>query len=186
MSQLAIDADVSVGQIYRLFKDKNDVILAIATDSSMLKGDELEQLAESVRQGAIPVREGFVQLSTLALSGTEESLSFEILAEAFRNPGVADRIADLCGRYRSVIRKMANLTNPTLSEHHLDGAEEVLLGLMFGLGHRTLSRPRLSIAETANQTADMIMAALTVAATPRSPPNAAAGNPKEALDNCSH
>jgi TetR/AcrR family transcriptional repressor of uid operon len=163
VSELAIKASVSVGQIYRLFKDKNAVILAIVSDSSELKAGAFDNVLKAVDAGTMSIREAFVQLATRSLSETEESLSFEILAEAYRNPEVADQIGEICERYRSIVRKMAVIANPTLSEESLDGAEEVLLGLLFGLGHRTLSRPRLPIRETAEQTAGMIMAAFTCA-----------------------
>jgi TetR/AcrR family transcriptional repressor of uid operon len=55
---------------------------------------------------------------------------------------------------------MAVLANPVLSKEKRDGAEAVMLCLMLGLGHRTLSRPRLPVGETAEQTAGIIMAAL--------------------------
>ena len=40
------------------------------------------------------------------------------------------------------------------------GAEELVLACMFGLGHRTLSCPRLSETETAEVTGRMILSAL--------------------------
>lgn len=161
MSELAVVAEVSVGQIYRLFKDKNAVILAIVSGDSELKADAFDDLVKAVNEGALSIREAFVQLATLSLAGKEESLSFEILAEGFRNADVRDQIGEICERYRSIIRKMAIIANPALSGEDLEGAEEVLLGLMFGLGHRTLSRPRLPAKDTADQTAKMIMVALT-------------------------
>jgi TetR/AcrR family transcriptional repressor of uid operon len=167
VSELAIASNVSVGQIYRLFEDKKDVILAIVSEDVEIKTAEFDALLSRAKSGAIPIRQVFVELTTRSLTKTEEALSFEILAEAYRNPDVADRIADFCGRYRSFIRELATIANPKLSEKSQQGAEEILLGLMFGLGHRTLSRPRLPIAEAAEQTAEMIMAALTNVAVDR-------------------
>jgi len=55
---------------------------------------------------------------------------------------------------------LACVANPLLTSEALDGAEELVLAFMFGLGHRTLSRPRLSEVETARITSQMIIAAL--------------------------
>ncbi|CAN5116167.1 TetR/AcrR family transcriptional regulator [soil metagenome] len=161
MSELATVAEVSVGQIYRLFKDKKDVILAIVANDSKSKSDAFDDLLQSVNDGTISIEEGFTYLAMRSLAGMDESLSFEILAEGYRNPDVGDQIGVICEHYRSIVRRMVLIANPNLSGQNLEGAEEVLLGLMFGLGHRTLSRPLLPIRETAEQTSRLIMAALT-------------------------
>ncbi|MDB5715117.1 MAG: TetR/AcrR family transcriptional regulator [Sphingomonadales bacterium] len=161
VSELATAADVSVGQIYRLFKDKNDVILAIVSEDIEIRAADLEALSKQAREGSIPIKEAFLQLALLSINKTEESLSCEILAEAHRSTEVAERIAEFCNQYRLMIRELSTIANPELSEQSRRGAEEVLLGLMFGLGHRALSGPCLSVREAAEQTARMIMAALT-------------------------
>jgi TetR/AcrR family transcriptional repressor of uid operon len=160
ISELATAAGVSVGQIYRLFKDKNDLILAIVAEDVEIKVLDFDALLDGARKRSISIREAFLQLATRAMTKTQESLSFEILAEAHRNPDVANRIAEFCARYRSVVRELAAIANPALTDESLRGVEEVFLGLMFGLGHRALSRPRLPVRQAADQTAGMIMAAL--------------------------
>lgn len=161
VSELATVADVSVGLIYRLFEDKSDVIRAIVRSDAARKAEAADEILQSVRRKAISIEQGFVQLAIGALSETDEALSFEILAEAHRDTAAGEMIDELCRRYRAVVRELAGIASPNLSELKLDGAEEVLLGLMFGLGHRRLSSPRLAIKETAELTAEMIMAALT-------------------------
>ena len=52
------------------------------------------------------------------------------------------------------------MVNPQLSDERLAEAEEMILACMFGLGHRSLSKPELSPASTAKGTARMIVAAL--------------------------
>jgi|UniRef100_UPI0035C9AB40 TetR/AcrR family transcriptional repressor of uid operon len=159
MSELATAAGVSVGQIYRLFAGKSDVIRAIVEEDATARIAEISALGERLRSGAIDLRASFLELAEQSLKKGDEALSFEILAEAHRNPDVARAIADLCTRYRAVLREFTCAANPTLSEAKLDGAEEVLLAIMFGLGHRTLSRPRLSVEQTAQSTADLLIAA---------------------------
>lgn len=160
MSELAAVAQVSVGQVYRLFKGKNDIICAIVEDNAEEGFEEIEALNEQVKAGALTIEAGFTRLALVALSEVDQALSFEILAEAHRNPDVGATIAALCDRYRSIVRNLASVANPRLSEADLDAAEELLLACMFGLGHRNISAPRLPVDETAIQTARMIVAAL--------------------------
>lgn len=160
MSELAVAAGVSVGQIYRLFTGKNAVIQAIVMEDTAAKMTELQAMNASVKSGELTIEEGFVALAQRALSKGDEALSFEIMAEAHRNADVADTIADLCRDFRRMIRELACVANPDLSDNDLEGAEELILAFMFGLGHRTLSRPRLSESETARLTGRMILAAV--------------------------
>lgn len=66
----------------------------------------------------------------------------------------------MCVRFRGYIRDFACAANPDLSGEALDGAEEIVLACLFGLGHRSLSRPSLSATDTARLSALMIVAAL--------------------------
>jgi len=160
MSELAVAAGVSVGQIYRVFTGKNAVIQAIVMEDTAAKMTELQAMNASVKSGEFSIEEGFVALAQRALSKGDEALSFEIMAEAHRNADVADTIADLCRDFRQMIRELACVANPDLSDNDLEGAEELILAFMFGLGHRTLSRPQLSEGETARLTGRMILAAV--------------------------
>jgi TetR/AcrR family transcriptional repressor of uid operon len=160
MAELAAAADVSVGLIYRLFTDKNALIKALVLEDSEAKEAELRALTDDVTSGRVTIEAGFEHLARHALAKGDEALSFDIMAEAHRNSDVADTIATLCLGFRSVVRELACVANPLLTSEALDGAEELVLAFMFGLGHRTLSRPRLSEVETARITSQMIIAAL--------------------------
>lgn len=160
MSELAPAADVSIGQIYRLFTGKNAVIVAIVQEDAGAKTTELRALRDDVTAGRIDIEAAFVELARRSLSKGDEALSFEIMAEAHRNTEVANTIAALCRGFRTIIRDLACAANPALTASDLDGAEELILAFMFGLGHRTLSRPHLSEAETARLTGRMMLAAL--------------------------
>jgi TetR/AcrR family transcriptional repressor of uid operon len=160
MAELAAAADVSVGLIYRLFTDKNALIKALVLEDSEAKEAELRALTDDVTSGRVTIEAGFEHLARHALAKGDEALSFDIMAEAHRNSDVADTIATLCLGFRSVVRELSCVANPLLTSEALDGAEELVLAFMFGLGHRTLSRPRLSEVETARITSQMIIAAL--------------------------
>ncbi|HJT39899.1 MAG TPA: helix-turn-helix domain-containing protein [Sphingobium sp.] len=160
IAELAASAQVSVGQIYRRFKSKEDIIDAIVEADSVERSREMTSLRARLEAGEIDIDQTFDLLLHLVVDQHAEALSFDILAEAFRNPKVGLTVRDMCGDFRRLIRDFACLANPRLSGEALDAAEEMILACLFGLGHRSLSRPRLDADRTAAGAARMIVAAL--------------------------
>lgn len=160
MAELAAAAQVSVGQIYRLFKSKEDIIEALVHDDADKWCAQMAALQARLDCGELTAEQTFEQLLLQTIDEKEEALSFDILAECFRNGEVADTIGAMCQRFRIFIRYFACATNRSLSGETLDAAEEMILACLFGLGHRSLSRPRLSAAVAAERTARMIVTAL--------------------------
>ncbi|NWK98629.1 TetR family transcriptional regulator [Sphingobium lactosutens] len=161
MAQLASAAQVSVGQIYRLFKGKEDIIEALVQSDSNAWNADMVVLRTKLEAGALSLEQTFEQL---LLHGTEsekdEAFSFDILAESFRNEAVGETIATLCAGFRAILRDFACIANPDLSGEALDAAEELILACMFGFGHRSVSRPKLSAQRAARRGAQMIVAGL--------------------------
>lgn len=160
MAELAVAAQVSVGQIYRLFKGKEDIIAAIVQADYDERCMHMDALRSRLDAGELTVEQTFEELLLHVVDEKDEALSFDILAESFRNRPVGDMIAAMCVRFRGYIRDFACAANPDLSGEALDGAEEIVLACLFGLGHRSLSRPSLSATDTARRSALMIVAAL--------------------------
>lgn len=160
MAELAVAAQVSVGQIYRLFKGKEDIIAAIVQADYNERCMHMDALRSRLDAGELTVEQTFEELLLHVVDEKDEALSFDILAESFRNRPVGDMIAAMCVRFRGYIRDFACAANPDLSGEALDGAEEIVLACLFGLGHRSLSRPSLSATDTARLSALMIVAAL--------------------------
>ncbi|PZU67142.1 MAG: TetR family transcriptional regulator [Sphingobium sp.] len=144
MAELASAAQVSVGQIYRLFKGKEDIIEAIVHADADQWAEDVDILRKRLDSGELSIDDTFEQLMLHVIDEKDEALSFDILAESFRNPTVGEMIGTMCGRFREA----------------LDGAEEMILACMFGLGHRSLSRPNLSPEASARRAAQMIVAGL--------------------------
>lgn len=163
IAELASAAKVSVGQIYRLFKGKEDIISAIVEVDSAERMAKLIDLCEQLKAGNLSIERTFELMTLVVFDSKEEALSFDILAEAFRNPSVRTTITDMCLRYRAVLRELASIANPQLSGEALDAAEEMIMACMFGLGHRSLAMPRLSAEMTATWTARLIVAGLKAA-----------------------
>jgi len=160
MAELASEAQVSVGQIYRLFKSKEDIIEALVHDDADQWCKDMGALQVRLDSGELTIEQTFEQLLIQTIDEKDEALSFDILAESFRNGEVADTIGAMCQRFRVYIRSFACAANDRLSGEALDAAEEMLLACLFGLGHRSISRPRLSAEVAARRTAQMIIAAL--------------------------
>ena len=160
MSELATVADVSVGQIYRFFTGKNELIRAIIREDAAVRIASMELIAADLKKGQISLETALKRLCLQALTTGDEALSFDILAEAHRDASVAGTIAEVCVAGRAMIGDLVLAANSAATQSELEAAEEMILALMFGLGHRTLSRPRLTNEEVASSTAALIYAAL--------------------------
>lgn len=160
MAELATAAQVSVGQIYRLFKGKEDIIEAIVKSDMQERETMISNLQTRLDAGEISIERTFELLLLEVMDDPHEALSFDILAEAFRNAPVRKTITDMCRGLRKSLGDFACVANPDLSGEALKSAEEIILACLFGLGHRSLSAPDISAERTAKRAAFMIVAAL--------------------------
>lgn len=160
MAELSKQSGVSVGQIYRLFNSKSEMITAIVQEDAAVRTAELAKIRDDVASGRLDTLGGFRKTVLDVLNEGREALTFEIRAEGYRNRDVGNAIAMLCERFRAMIGEIIAVTWPDLCAIRRAAAEEVLLALLFGLGHRALTHPELTIDETADQVAAMIVAML--------------------------
>lgn len=160
MAELADRAEVSIGQVYRLFASKSDIIIAIVREDSDRRLAVMEEINAQVGNGTLPIRTALEQIVRDSLNEGGDPLVFEILAEAFRNEAAADVVGKLTCQYRKILRSLALHANPGLAGDRLAAAEEILLASLFGLGNRVLSGPTLSVEQTARLAADFLFAAL--------------------------
>ncbi|MBB3992154.1 TetR/AcrR family transcriptional repressor of uid operon [Croceicoccus naphthovorans] len=160
MSELAAEADMSVGLIYRAFKSKDEIIEAIVSADFDRKLTEFENLRERLRDEALTVRQTFEELFQRTIEENREALAFDILAEGFRNARVGKIIDESCQRFRDYFRAFIRTANNRLSDEEVEGAAELALCCLLGLAHRNISRPKLGAAQTARQSALMITMAL--------------------------
>jgi AcrR family transcriptional regulator len=160
VAELAAAAGVSVGQIYRFFPGKDDMIVAIVATTVASAADELQQLFNAAAEGRLSVYEAIRAIAQSAIEREEGGLDFEILAEAYRNPRVSETLAQLIGPYRTGVKRLAALVRPDVSAAQLDAYAEIMMACFFGLGHRTLIAPSLDIACASRETASLILRAL--------------------------
>ena len=167
ISDLAEAAKISVGQMYRLFPGKDDLIVAIVEENTDVRIVEMERVFESMREGRSTAFEAIKAIARLSIE-YETALSFEMLAEAYRNPRVAGHLTTLSGRYRARIRELATLARPDVDADELDAYVDILMGCFFGLGHRTLIAPSTDVERASHQTACLLARALAIPSDPAS------------------
>lgn len=160
MADLAREANVSVGAIYRSFDGKADIIHAIVVADTDQMAHDLETLTARARAGTETVFSVIERIILQRVMQKDEALTHEILAEGHRNPEVANTIANFSARYERSFRELACIANPALSGERLEGAVELLLACVFGIGHRSLTHPSLGKEATARVATELIMAAI--------------------------
>lgn len=164
VADLAKEADVSVGAIYRSYASKSDIIRAIIVADTEERLAEFQRETDRVRRGEIGIEAALEDIVRHNLCDKDDALTHEILAEAHRNPEVAASIGDFCANYRAILCELAQLAQPSLSDDELEGAGELILACLFGLAHRQFTRPTLDEAAIAKISTRQILRALGVPA----------------------
>lgn len=160
IADLAEAAQVSVGQIYRLFKSKQEMITAIVQDDADKLSAQMMDIRVRLDAGDISIEQAFEEMLHNATQEKDEALTFDALAESYRTPAVGETINAMCLRFREYIRHFACAANPNLDGDILDAAEELILACLFGLGHRSVSRARPDHPNSIQWSAQMILMAL--------------------------
>ena len=160
VADLAKAAEVSVGQIYRHFPGKDDIITAIVAEDVQARLDEMNIIFAEVEAGRTSVLDAIRALARIAIVNNNSGLLYEILAECYRNPRVAEKVDTLVLPYRDGIGRLTALVRPDLDGAEQEGYTDVILACFFGLGHRTLKSHHQDIEQASDLTAQLIMRAL--------------------------
>jgi TetR/AcrR family transcriptional repressor of uid operon len=160
MADLAKEAEVSVGAIYRVFPSKQDIIRAIIQADTARLLVELTSDVCRIRKGEASIGAVLEEMIVRCSVEKDSALIHEVLAEGHRNPEVAEAVRAINLQYRAIFREMALVANPDLSEPELYGAEELLLACLFSSGHRELTSCRLSARESARLVTSLILRGL--------------------------
>ena len=160
IADLAEDAQVSVGGIYRCFANKSAIIRAIVDDDTAQTLEQLRSEIEKVRTGAAFGAEVVERLVFQWLSRRVDALNHEIVAEGHRNPEVAEVIRAVCTEFREQLRTLVKLLQPDMEDGEVEGAAELLLACLFGMGNRQFTQPRLDEGPTAAIVAQLFLKGL--------------------------
>jgi AcrR family transcriptional regulator len=150
MAEIAQAADLSVGQIYRYFANKEAIIAAIVAQDVAEMRDRFHELERSGE----PLVEAIVNSCSQAVDSNYDprrsALRLEVLAEAARNPRVADLLQRVDTEERAFKRDILRRISPDCTEAELAARGEVLSMLFEGMTVRGLNYPdpdRAAIAE---------------------------------------
>jgi TetR/AcrR family transcriptional repressor of uid operon len=160
ISELASEASVSVGLIYRLFPGKDDIIVAIAEENVQARVGKMQEIFDAVEQAECSVFDAIKAIAKASIINNDGGLSFEILAEAYRNPRVSERLKTLAAPYRGGIRRLATLARPSASARALDAYADIMMACFVGLGHRTLIATTVDIDQASFEAACLLLRAL--------------------------
>lgn len=160
MADLAEAAQVSVGTIYRSFPSKSEIIRAIVAADTQETLGQIQSDIEQVEQGTASRHAAVEGMILRWVSKRGDALSYEIVAECHRNPQLAELIACICSAFRAQFRTLARLLQPKASHMQTEGAAELFLACLFGMGSHEFTDPTLDDAETAAAVTSLILKAL--------------------------
>ncbi len=154
-------AEVSVGQIYRFFPGKADIIVAIAEDNVQMALRDMKNIFAGVLVGERSLIEAIEAIARSSMTTDERGLMFEILAEAYRNPRVAEKLSEFVVPYREGIKQLVSLARRDATSEELNGYADIMMACFFGLGHRQLITPTVDIDCASHQAATLILRAIS-------------------------
>ncbi len=159
MASIAAEAAMSVGQIYRYFPSKEAVIAALveqhlADRSRRLEDlraraeDPVEQLLEMARHHTEKVREP-----------RDAALSLEFLAEAARNPRIADILRTVDRAMREHVAQI--LAQAGVSDASQGSRIDLIMMLIDNWAIALMKRPDLSVEEYLQRLRDLFQSLLS-------------------------
>jgi TetR/AcrR family transcriptional regulator, repressor for uid operon len=160
-AELAAEAGVNIGLIYRHFSSKDDIVLTVVERKVNADIAERDAIYDAVQQGALSLFDAIKTVAYKRLTDPDIGLFFEILAESCRNPIMAERMGILTAKYRETIRHIASLVRPDASPGKLEVCIDVMIACIIGLGYR----PAIGIAdaeETSSEIARLFVTTLGV------------------------
>ncbi|MAL94551.1 MAG: hypothetical protein CME40_05700 [Haliea sp.] len=161
-AELATRASVSTGQIYRHFEAKSDIVLAIVEQNVHTRLAQMDSIFDAVERGSCGVFEAFQAISEISLVLEDGSLSYEILAEAVRNPSVAEKLETLTSFFQAGIRRLALLARPDMRSEDLDAYVDIMTACFLGLGLRSILDSSVEVDRTSASTAGLMLRMLGV------------------------
>lgn len=159
-AELATAAAVSTGQIYRHFDGKADIVLAIVEGTVRDRVAQMNEIFDAVERGDCTLLGALRSIIEISLAPDDVSLSYEITAEAVRNPQVAERLETLVSTYQAGVRRLATLARPDIAADELGAYVDIMMACFIGLGLRTAFNTPPDIDIVSSRTAVLMLRAL--------------------------
>ena len=144
MADIAAEAKLSVGIIYRYFANKEAIIEAIvAADLADLRAKFAE--FDDVPDDKVldTLLDGLEQALEHKYTPDTAALALEVLAEAARNPRVAAMVAGADAQERELGRGLCRRLTPGSPPVDIDARSEILAAMFDGVMMRVISNPDL-------------------------------------------
>lgn len=168
IAELASEARVSMGQLYRHFASKEAIIATIVEQDSKARMAQMHQIFDALERNQCTTFEAIKAIAEMQTENEDEdaALFYEILAEASRNPCMADFLRMLTEYFAEGMRRLAILAKPDAPASEIDSYVEVMMACFIGLGYRQLLSP-VSNTERREQTiAHLMMRTLGLSVAP--------------------
>ena len=162
-AELATEAAVSVGQIYRHFDSKDDIVIAVAEHNARMGLAGFHTIFDAVERGELSTFEGLKTIAAKRLSDPDGGLFFEIVAESCRNPLAAERLRTLTKFYRDGIRRLAVLARPDGPSDELDAYVDLMQACFIGLFYHPAIGTVGDLEKTSQNIARLLTRALGLA-----------------------
>ncbi|ALR20169.1 MULTISPECIES: TetR/AcrR family transcriptional regulator [Sphingobium] len=150
MSDLAQQAGISVGQIYRSFSGKEEIIVKLVEDEIGSWKNEIRCLRRREDFGQLAAADQLTSLLLSCIAEDREAISSEIMAEAYRNPEVAAAIQSFCLFLQRYLENLILAARPGATPAQLSCARFLIL-YIFALRHKSMVAPGLTIQKIRTQ-----------------------------------
>ncbi|MFS2223703.1 TetR/AcrR family transcriptional regulator [Pantoea sp. B65] len=137
MAQLASEAQLSVGQIYRYFINKDAIIEEIV---KRIIDQRMVEISNSTHTPKLPALLAWRKVA----DENDEALMLEVAAEATRNPRVASMLAEADNRTFNHALQTLQQEHPQFSEEKIRACVEVLAVMVEGTAFRRLTPQKAS------------------------------------------
>jgi TetR/AcrR family transcriptional regulator, repressor for uid operon len=136
MAELASASAVNISLIYRQFASKDDIVFTVAEQLVHEHILRRNAVFDAVQRRELSVFEALEAFAHERLDDSEGSLFFEMLAESYRNPLVAERMRAMTQMYRESIRYLALLAQPNATPDRLEAYVDLMTACFIGVGYR--------------------------------------------------
>lgn len=143
ISRICAEASMSVGHVYKIFESKEAIMIALTErdfDEFMLHLTNPGDLGTLDIDGLIS---RYLDDLPWLLDYDRAALAQEVLAEAARNPRVAELVAQVDARFRDAIRAIVGPVFDGLGEREINGRIETLLVMTRALALHASTHPAI-------------------------------------------
>jgi AcrR family transcriptional regulator len=157
MAEIAEAAELSVGQIYRYFENKEAIIAAIVAQNLSESRERFAQL-RAVTQG---LEDAVVAQCIEAIDCLSDpkyvALHLEVMAEAARNPRVAEIVREADAQERKLMHELtARMRKPHWKDSDAAERGEAIFTLLSGIIVRVINNPEFD-KKTLGRSIEMIV-----------------------------